>query len=165
MKLLSCIAVFAAFCGIGVYIWRGYKQRKIFFENLLAFCDHLLVEISFSKNTVLHVIENYSAGYAVPFQGVLSGYQTLAFQKQDITHERIAVFMWKRLKANERTVVIDFFYELGRHGSTEESQKIQNKKIIFDTYFKLAAESLKRDASIYLKIFILLGIGAVILLL
>lgn len=165
MRFLFCLAVFAGFCGIGVYIWRGYKQRKVFFENLLSFCDHLLVEISFSKNTVLHVIENYAESYSVPFRTALSGYKNLINEKQDITHVRIDAFMWRRLKPHERTVITDFFYELGRHGSAEERQKIQNKKITFDTFFRAAAESLKRDASIYLKLFIMLGIAVVVLLL
>jgi len=165
MTLFFCVLVFATFCAIGYAIWRGYKQRKVYFENLLSFCDHLLVEISFSKNTVLHIIENYVTSYGAPFRDTLLKYKNLIIEKQDITRERIDTLLWKRLKSHEHTVIADFFYELGRHGSFEERQKIESKKVTFDNFFKAALESLKRDASIYLKVFIILGIASVILLL
>jgi len=165
VRFFFCFLVFAAFTTVGYVIWRGYRKRKIFFENLIAFCNHLLVEISFAKNTVHHVIETYAAGYSPPFREVLTGYVKLIEAKADITRESVAAVMWTRLKPPERSAVTDFFFELGRAGVTEETQKIENAKIRFDTFFAGADGALKRDASIYLKIFIILGIAAAVLLL
>ena len=163
MKLFFYIAVFACFCAAGYFIWRGYRQRKVFFDNLLSFCNHLLIEISFSKNTVLHVMESYGNSYAAQFRQLLLSYKNLIDEKQDITRERINGIMWKKLKPHERVPITDFFFELGRHGSSEEGEKIENKKVIFDSFHQTAAERLKKEASIYLKLFILLGVGVVIL--
>jgi len=165
VRLLFYVAVFVCFAAIGYIIWRGYKQRKVFFENQLSFCNHLLVEISFSKNTVLHVIENYAQAYSLPFRQMLFNYKSLIDGKKDITRESINSFMWRRLKPHERAIVADFLYELGRHGPQQEREKIENKKIQFDTFHQNAATALKKEASIYLKVFILLGVGAVVLLL
>jgi len=164
MQLLLSIIIFAAFATAGYLFWRRYKQRKVFFDNLLSFCNHLLVEISFSKNTVLSIIENYARGYNPAFQNVLHGYRAILENKQDVTRERLDTIMWKHLKPAERAAVTDFFYELGRHGSTQEREKIENKKLVFDTFHQTAAAALKKDANIYLKLFILLGVGVVIIL-
>ena len=158
------IGVFAAFVGLGFYIWRGYKCRKVFFQNILDFSQHLLVEISFSKSTVRSIIDRYGQSYGAHFREVLNGYQALLDEKADITRERIETLVWKKIKKSERQCITDFFYELGRHGASEERQKIENRKITFDTFFNDADKALRRDASIYLKLFILLGVGVVIIL-
>ena len=173
MKLLLLFFVFAAFCYTGYYLWKGYHTRKKFFADLLAFCEHLLIEISFSKNTVRNIINTYGSGYGRHFRDVLMNYQKLLDEKSDIKREKIeTIFSNKRsfivpfkLKPNEMSEIAEFFYELGRHGSAQEREKIENKKITFDTFFNSAVAAMKRDASIYLKLFILIGAGAVILLL
>ena len=165
LRLVFFAIVFATFVGIGIYIWYRYKLRKVFFQNILDFCGHVLVEISFSKSTIRHIIDKYGKTYNKNFRDILHGYQNLLDGKQDITRERIDQLLWKKLKSDEQNAIIDFFYELGRHGVEEERQKIENKKKQFDTFFIAAEVALKRDASIYLKIFIILGIAAVILLL
>ena len=156
--------VFLMFVGLGYMFWRGYRARKVFFQNVLGFCDHLLVEISFSKSTIRTVIDKYGATYGKHFRAVLVGYQALLDDKQDITRERIDALLWAKLKHNERATVADFFYDLGRHGAAEEKLKIENKRAIFDGFFGDAVKALKKDGSIYLKLFILLGVGAVVLL-
>ena len=165
MNVISYAAVFFIFAAAGYIIWRGYKRRKIFFEDLISFCNHLLVEISFSKNTVSRIIENYSSNYSREFRTTLLKYQDLLHRKKDVTHGNIDISVWRGLKKSARVPVVDFFTELGRHSSSEESEKIQNKKLIFDKLYEQATNSLKRDASIYLKLFILIGVAAVILML
>jgi hypothetical protein len=157
--------VAACFVGAGIYIWRGYKIRKTFFESLLRFCDHLLIEIGFSKNTIRHIIQTYGGAYATQFRAILQSYQTLLDDRQDITRARINAIMPKSLKPHELETITDFFYELGRHGSGEEQTKIQNKRVAFETFFDNAQKILKRDASMYLKLLIIGGIASVILLL
>jgi stage III sporulation protein AB len=166
VKVVVLCTIFALFCGIGYMIWRKFKNRKVFFENLLSFCEHMLVEIAFSQNTVRRIIEIYAAGYSKPFRILLTAYLALLDKKTDITRERVGELVDENLiKPHEKNVLVDFFTELGRHGAREEKQKIENKKIAFDGFFKNCAEVLKRDASIYLKLFIFLGVGVVIILL
>ena len=164
MQLFWLIGIFFAFVLLGFYIFLHFKSRKIFFENLISFCDHLSIEISFSKNITLQVIERYSKSYAKHFQSVLQGYRGLVEGKQDITHQAITDFMWNRLKPHEASVIVEFFCELGRHGAMEESEKLANKKVQFNEFLETAKTAQRRDASIYLKLCIILGIGAVVLL-
>ena len=165
VHVLGLVLVFALFCLAGVFVWWHYRSRKVFFENLVAFCDHLLIEISFQKNTIKKIIQTYGDSYGKHFRKILDGYQTLLDEKHDITRERMNDFAWKKLKKFESTNLADFFYELGRHSSNEEHTKIQSKRVIFDNFRDMCDKSLKREASIYLKLLILVGIAAVILLL
>jgi hypothetical protein len=98
-------------------------------------------------------------------RAVLTKYLILLNQKCDITRETVgAIFDVRLLKQNEIAVLIDFFCELGKHGPAQEKQKIESRRVTFDNFFTLAADRLKRDASIYLKLFIFIGIAAVILM-
>lgn len=164
MQIVFYIGVFACFAFIGYIIWRGYYQRKVYFNDLITFCNHLMIEISFSKNTVQHIIQTYGQSFSLQFRNTLIAYQNLINNKCDITRESIQNIVWKGLKPGTKGPIADFFFELGRHGATEEMEKVQNKKVIFDKLFETASTSLKRDASIYLKVFILLGVAAVVLL-
>jgi len=158
------VIAFCVFFGIGYYIWHGYKSRKVFFQNLLSFCNHILVEISFSKSTIRTIIDKYGQNYGSRFNGILSGYQEILDKRQDITRDKIVSLLKNtKLRANEQATITDFFYELGRHGATQEREKIENKKAMFDTFFNDAQAVFKKDASIYFKLFIILGLGAVIL--
>jgi uncharacterized protein YutD len=124
----------------------------------------MLVEISFSKSTIRTIIDKYGNTYGARFTSVLTGYQEIIDKRQDITRERIDGLLKKsKLKGAEKSTITDFFYELGRHGCAEEREKIQSKKILFDNFFIEAQTVFKKDASIYFKLFIILGIGAVIL--
>ena len=164
MQLVFLVGIFFAFVALGMYIYLAYKSRKVFFENIVAFCDHLSIEISFSKNVILQVIERYNKSYSRNFQIVLDGYSKLLLEKQDITHASIKKLMWNRLKPHESAIVTEFFYELGRHGASEENEKLSNKKIQFDDFLKTSTQAVRREASIYMKICIILGIAMVILL-
>jgi hypothetical protein len=55
--------------------------------------------------------------------------------------------------------------ELGRHAAAEECEKLQNRKVQIQEFYTKSADALKREATIYLKICILLGIAVVVLLL
>ena len=164
MQIILLALIFLSFTALGGYIFLGYKNRRVFFENALSFCDHLAIEISFSKNIVLQVIDRYKQSYGRAFKEVLEGYSTLLYNKQDVTRDSIDNIMWNRLKPFEKEIVLEFFYELGRHGASEENEKLANKKVQFERIHEDAIKSQKREASIYLKICIILGIAAVILL-
>lgn len=152
-----CSAVFASFVFIGYRVWRGYKQRRDFYESLVRFCDHLITEINFSKNTVEQVIRRYIDSYSVPFAEVLLKYTHLVAWNADITRERLRGFI-------DKEDVVDFFFELGKHNAIQECEKIRSARSRFDGHFQTARSRLTREASIYFRICIIVGVGAVILL-
>ncbi|MCL2569839.1 MAG: hypothetical protein FWE16_01370 [Firmicutes bacterium] len=148
----------------GYYIYRNYKCRKIFFQDTIAFCDHLSVEIGFSKNNLGYIIDTYKDSYAQHFYNTLVGYKTLLDNRIEITHGAVNSVVWRGLKPAEITTITDFLYELGRHGSHEEQSKIASKRVTFDHFFDQSKTALRREASIYFKLCIILGIALVILL-
>jgi len=165
MKIIIIATVFLCFFGIGMYIFNRYRVRKIFFQNVTAFCEHLLIEISFQKNTIRNIISIYGNSYAKHFYNLLHLYNDIIEKKQDITRDRIAgILDPKILKNHEIAILTDFFCDLGRHGAIQEKQKIETKRDAFREILKTCTELLKRDASIYLKLFIFMGVGAVLLI-
>jgi len=142
---------------IGFCIRKGYKRRRDFFHDCVRFCDHLATEINFSKNTVEQVIRRYIDTYNPGFAEVLLKYSHLLATNSDITRERLKEFI-------ERDDVVDFFLELGAHSSMEELEKIKSARLRFDGHLAKASNKLSKEASVYFKICIILGVGAVILL-
>ena len=157
---MSVFLIFVAFVVLGVYIYHGYRTRKLFFESLLAFCNHLQTEISFSKNGISHIIETYANSYHQSLRRMLLQYKHQIDNKQDIN-----LTYPIRLKPSEKSHLNQFFMELGKHSSDQETTKIENRKVFFASFFDSANLALKRDASMYLKFCIILGIVAVVLLL
>ena len=164
MQLFILFGVFAAFVVLGVYIWFNFQSRKAFFESVVAFCNHLSIEISFSKNTIGDIINRYGASYSKQFRRTLDGYSGLLENKADITNEVVCPLMWNRLKGAERANLVNFFCELGRHGVMQEQEKLETNRMTFQGFLSKATQTLQAEANVYLKLCIILGVGAVILL-
>jgi len=158
LNLWLCSGIFLCFAGIGYFIHRKYRQRKQYFDSLVRFCDNLTTEIGFSKSTIAQIIKNYADNYSLQFVQDLLNYKNLLDAREDLTREKLDICV------KEKRVIEDFFLELGRHSVGEELAKIQKSRERFEIFRTDATEKLKRDASIYFKICILLGIGVVILL-
>ena len=151
------------FIGVGYYVYCNFRNRKLYFASLVHFCDHLSTEIGFSKRTISQIIDTYIDGYSMQFAGNLRNYRDMLDRHEDLTADSIV--LWERLNKAEADVIRGFLMELGRHSVTEELDKIRKARNRFELYLNEAADKLKRDASIYLKICILLGVGVVIVLL
>jgi len=164
MRFFFLGSILCLFTLIGILIQSHYKSRKRFFDDLISFCNHLSVEINFSKNTVAQIIDRYSDSYAKHFDEVIKNYANLQTANADITYDTIQSFMWRRLKKHESSVISDFFYELGRHGVSEETQKLENGLVRFDRFLVDSTSDMTRKASIYMKLSIILGIGVVVLI-
>ncbi|MCL2587266.1 MAG: hypothetical protein FWE31_03440 [Firmicutes bacterium] len=164
MHLILLVGIFGGFAAIGVTVYCYGRERKRFFESLSAFCRHLNTEISFSKNELARVIESYQHAYSKSFLNTLTGYKNLLDTKQDITHQTLTPYMWHRLRPEERSHVSEFFLNLGRHGAKEEIEKLESAHSHFTTLHQTAATRLKKEATLYLKLFIIMGIACVILL-
>jgi hypothetical protein len=143
---------------IGFRIRRGYKYRRDFYQDLVKFCDHLTTEINFSKNTVEQVIRRYIDTYNPGFAELLLKYSHLLAGNSDITRERLKEFI-------EKDDIVDFFLGLGAHSAAEELEKIKSARAHFEGHLTKARDKLSKEAAVYFKICIILGVGAVILLL
>jgi hypothetical protein len=164
MNFFILLLIFCAFVAIGVFIYVAQRNRRLFFESLVSFCDHFSIEIAFSKNTIGHVIERYHSTYSPHFAAVLLGYRDLIESKQDLSQENLTRIMWNRLKPHEANALAEFFYELGRHSSSEEEQKLSSKKLTFNK-FRVDAEFKQRnEGAVLLKLCVVLGLAVVILM-
>jgi stage III sporulation protein AB len=165
MSYIPLILIFLAFVALGFSMRHKYLMRRNFYGSLLAFCNHLELEIGFSKKTVSEIITSYASSYNKHLATTLLAFQSLLDAKHDITRQNLSHAIWTGLRGEEVDRVLDFLTELGRLGSHEEREKIRASRQIFSNFHACAQDALRRDASIYFKICILVGIAVVILLL
>jgi hypothetical protein len=158
MKLFVCLTVFCAFCTVGIIVYCRAKSRVAFYSGLIAFCNNLLTEISFTHTPAAQVIDRYIDTYPKELRIPLSAYRKLLADKTDISRE-------KCLDITCEPQTADFLYNLGRSGVNEEQDKITNAVQLFTASQNSAQTYLKTNALITLKIMVLTGIAAVILLL
>jgi hypothetical protein len=158
MKFMACLSVFCGCFAIGLIIYVRAKNKVRFYTDLIAFCRNLVTEISFTLTPIVQIIDKYQNSYSAEFIRVLSAYRELIDSNCDITREKCL-----QIIAEPQTA--DFFYNLGRHGSTQEKEKLVAAACIFMGYKNEAEGYLKTKASIALKILIIMGIAGVILLL
>jgi hypothetical protein len=152
------MSVFCGCCVVGAIVYFRAKSRVAFYSGLIAFCNNLLTEISFTLTPLAQIIDRYIGSYSKEFRAALHGYRKLLSSKIDITRE-------KCLEIAADPQVADFFYNLGRAGANEEQDKITNAAQLFTNSKKDAEEYLKSKAVVTLKIMIIAGIAGVILLL
>jgi len=157
LNFLLCSGVLATFVYLGFRIRRGFKTRRDFFGDAVRFCDHLTTEINFSKNTVEQVIRRYIGTYNLAFAELLLKYSHLLASNSDITRDALKEFI-------AHDDVADFFLQLGKHSSAEELEKIKAARSRFQSHLTGASEKLAKEATIYFKICIIIGVGVVILL-
>jgi len=107
---------------------------------------------------VEQVITRYIDTYRPQFAEVLLKYSHLLAANADITREVLKGFI-------QHDQVADFFCELGKHSCAEECEKIKSARSRFDGHLAAARERVSKEASIYYKICIIVGVGVVIILL
>ncbi|MCL2846901.1 MAG: stage III sporulation protein AB [Firmicutes bacterium] len=165
MQFFLLGGIFMGFTLCGVYLWRAYLTRRRFFSDTITFMGYLGIEIAFSKNQIGLVIERYGAGFCEPFRNMITAYKQIMDSRADITRDGINEILWKRLRPDERVVVADLLYNLGRHACAQEEKKLRTKNVEIARLHERAIGEMRSRASIYLKLCIILGIGVVILLL
>ena len=167
MQFVLLGGIFATFAVTGYIFYRNYVLRKKYFESLIGFCNNLTTEINFSKKNISLIIDDYINNYCASFKSDLECYKNLIDNNKDLgSHTtKVETELWNKLAETEKTIIWEFLCSLGRHSSIEELQKIKNYKSRFEKWYEVANEKVKKEASITLKISILLGIAVVILLL
>ena len=165
MRFVIILGVFCAFLFIGMYIYRGTTARRRFFADMLQFILHLSVEINFSRAKVLSVITRYRGSYGIHLRTLLAVYENLINSRNEITAPAVRDGIWKGLREQEAEQVTEFFVNLGRHNAGEEERKLIASREKFGNLHTVSTKDVKERGELYLKLFIILGIGAVILLL
>jgi stage III sporulation protein AB len=165
MKIIVCGIIVFGFFAIGWFIKIKAKRRVVFFESLIMFCNHLTTEISFQHDPIARIIKNNIAAYNKNLQQILEEYLYCIENKKTLSIETIKEFLWSGLKPQEAQQFATFLLELGRQGILEEQSKIELKKIVFMSCKDTANAYYNKEASIYMKLSIILGIATVIILL
>ena len=154
------IIAFTSYCGR--LLAKKYRQRQQFFKQFQAFNERFLNEISYYRRPLKEFIYVYS--YQGEFALLLKDF-CLFLQENSSIH---CIFEDKEryffLKAEERQMIEDYFFMLGKGDSASQKGYFSSLK---DTLVKLENETkieAKRYGDLYLKIGFLFGLLVLILI-
>ena len=164
IKLLLGLAI-VLFCGFfGYFLSKKYRKRKEFFLQLSQFNDRFLAEISYYKRPLSKFLT--ANAYKGEFDVLLRDYyQTL---KEESAGGRRIFTIGKEelpfLTADELSFVQDYFCTLGKGDTASQKDYFSAAKAwLLESRQKSEAEC-KKYGDLYVKLGILVGLAALILI-
>lgn len=151
LKTALLIIIFCCVVYIGVCIANHYKLRKMFFESLINFCNHLKAEIGFSKLGLSCIVAKYAESYSKEFYMVIKNFPS-------------QIAMSPILTKAECLAVNNFLNNLGKFDCITEQENIKSALISFDSFLSQSVFSFNKNYSTTIKLCVLMAIGILIVL-
>ncbi|NCB48606.1 MAG: hypothetical protein EOM55_03200 [Clostridia bacterium] len=164
MKVLLLMITFVCIVLIGLMINNYYKKRKDFFCDLCAFCDTLKVSISYSQNKLSEIIFDFKKICGKDFCNFLLNFELYLEKGCENDKSQICGEL-KILSEKETQDIIKFFSKLGSLGVDEEVEKIVLNKNLFLKIKEKCEEQERKLSPLYIKLFVVLALGMLIIFL
>lgn len=162
MKIILLIIVFSCSLIIGILISKYFKRRQEFYLDLCSYFEITKLSISYSQSKLIEIISKNKAGFHTDFYLFLSHFEQFLLKNIE-TSEFKAYDKLNFLDREEREEIFNFFSSLGEMAKEEEIERLEiNNKKFSDKKDKSIFEY-KKFSSLYLKLFIILGITFVII--
>lgn len=162
MKVILLLIMVVCIVLIGLMINNYYKDRRNFFVNLCNFCDTLKVNISYSQNKLNEIIFDFKRTCDKDFSNFLTKFQ-LTLNDNSTSLDLSSTL--KILNDKEKQDVLNFFSCLGSLGVDEEIEKIVLNKNTFCKIKDKCEEQKSKLSPLYIKLFIVLALGVLIIFL
>lgn len=162
MKIFLIFIVFSCCVAIGIAIKQYYLRRQDFYRDLFSFCQNTKVYISYSQTKLSEIIEKNSLNCRKDFLQFLQlfhNYLVGGITKEAFVEITNLFFLGKE----EREEILSFFCELGNMAKEEELEKIDVNMRNFEEKSKKAQEDNKKFSSLYVKLFVVLGLAVIII--
>lgn len=162
LKFLFGVAMvaFSSFCGY--VLAKKYRQRKAFFQQLKEFNERYLSEVSYYRRP----IKTFAASYA--YKGDFARLLNLFFQYLDNGQARAFEVDFKAelpfLRQDDRQVVADYFFMLGRGDSSSQKGYFTGIKDRLSALYNEAISDCKKYGDLYIKLGFLCGLFILILI-
>ncbi len=164
LKLLIGLAV-VAFCGfLGYFLSKKYRKRKEFFLQFSQFNERFLTEISYSKRPITKFLTAYpykgefdvllEAFYQSLYLDRAGGRQVFLFGKQELPF----------LSADELTFTQDYFNNLGKGDSDAQKKYFSAAQLQLCAWKEKGVQDGKKYGDLYIKLGLLAGLAALILI-
>lgn len=158
MKIILILIVVISMTYIGFGISRYYVKRKKIFEDLILLCEKLCVEISFSKNTLSSIISSNVNLFSKDFKNIINTYLNYLKNNNEVLTKD---FLFKKntlLNDDEKELILNFFYNLGRLDASNQISQINDYKNKFIELKQKTNEENSKFGSLSLKLLILMGL-------
>ncbi len=161
-KVLLGIAIiaFTSFCGY--YFTKKYRKRKRFFAEMKEFNERFISEISYYRRPLAEFFAAYS------YKGEFNEFFTDYFQSIKNDDERAykirELELLDFLKAEEKSVVEDYFQMLGKGDSASQKAYFSAMKERIQKLHGEAETDYKKYGDLYVKLGFLCGLFILILI-
>ena len=154
--VLSCLIV--VICGlIGFVVSNEYVKKYNFYKTMFEFVSHLKINIAYDRKLLK---ENFQAFNCEKEFRVFLSNVFLLIEENDLNEKRFVELLYVKLKKDEVQELITFFMAIGKRDSFAEEEFIEGNKLLLRNRLEKAEELKNRNASVYSKLGI--GIGLVI---
>ena len=165
IKIILLITILVACVLIGLGISNYYKKRKVFFGDLLQFCEELLNEVNFMQTKLMEMTVKSDGRYKSSLNDVLKGYQQyLANRTSFDAFKNNSNDFVNFLKEEEQDQFFEFLKGIGGLDVENESNNIRNYIIAFKRRVEDAESEHKKYYGLYIKMSVIAGLALVILL-
>ena len=158
MKIILILIVVISMTYIGFGILQYYIKRKKIFEDIILLCEKLCVEISFFKNTLSSIISSNVNLFSKDFKNIISTYLNYLKNNNEVLTKD---FLFKKntlLNDDEKELILNFFYNLGRLDASNQISQINDYKNKFIELKQKTNEENSKFGSLSLKLLILMGL-------
>ncbi len=157
MKIILCVFLIIAFLYLGISISGNMKKKKAFWNEIVKMCEILSSSICFGHKKVAEIINENIASMPTSKKFLLSIADNVDvsqnYHKCDI-----------ELKEEESNLLQEFFDNLGLLDSSGEVERINLYKKRFEIIEKTYLERYNKFSPILIKLCLIFGIMAVIVL-
>ncbi len=152
LKILVCALLIAFSVCLGRFASSSYRSRSAFYAQFSSLNERYLNELAYSRRPLAEFLSN--GGFSGDFSQVIE-----SFQGGKVNLERC-----NYLTEEEKGEILDYFSMLGKGDSHSQMQFFSSRKQILTERKETCAQEAKKRGDLYLKLGLLAGLAAVILI-
>jgi hypothetical protein len=157
VRILAGAVLMIVMFYLGAGIEKYYKRRHEIYKDFYDFLQYASREIGFLKTDIISIIENFGNEKSGNFIKILNSVKDCVQKGLDIKVET------SYLNANEKLAVVSFFNSLSKSDFTEQEKLFNRYKLETGDKLKTAEKQKKEKGELYKKLFILGGVGLLII--
>lgn len=163
MTVILVFIILACFAFVGYGLAKYYITRKKFFSELCLLIKSLELDISFSQDKLIKVINSNKENCNSSDVKILCDNYIDYLQRQKSKENLFDNI--KILKEDEKQVINSFFNGLGRLDSINQSKEISSYLVKFTEFYESSRGECGKYASLFIKLSIILGLFVCLLIL
>ncbi len=148
---------------VGLLVKRGYKDKVVFYKDMVSFTESFKRDMSFLKTPLLDFCSSYLKDKKSKVAELLGEYTTELRLKGKFERDS-SKWDFAHLSREEKEELILFFNTLGKTSYNEQQSFLDKSESIFLSRVKKCEDDYKKKGNMYFKLFVLLGIALMVIL-